>query len=107
MSAANMDKEVFEDPFTLNIHRPNNKKHLTFGSGPHFCLGAPLAEIGGQHRPGLFMDHFRRIEPIPGFKLEEHLTPSAAGQTLASYRYASIAGEKGYDSACNEKSPSL
>ena len=25
MSAANMDEEVFEDPFTLNIHRANNK----------------------------------------------------------------------------------
>ncbi|GIO68706.1 cytochrome P450 [Paenibacillus cookii] len=84
MSAANMDKEVFEDPFTLNIHRPNNKKHLTFGSGPHFCLGAPLARLEANIGLGLFMDHFRRIEPVPGFKLEEHLTPSAAGQTLAS-----------------------
>ncbi|OZB98868.1 cytochrome P450 [Paenibacillus sp. XY044] len=84
MSAANMDKEVFDDPFTLNIHRPNNKRHLTFGNGPHFCLGAPLARLEANIGLGLFMDHFQRIEPVPGFKLEDHLTPSAAGQTLIS-----------------------
>ncbi len=45
MSAANMDEAMFADPLSLNIHRPNNKKHLTFGKGPHFCLGAPLARL--------------------------------------------------------------
>ncbi|ALS29734.1 cytochrome P450 [Paenibacillus sp. 32O-W] len=82
MSAANMDKEVFEDPFTLNIHRPNNKKHLTFGIGPHFCLGAPLARLEANIGIGMFMDQFQQIEPVPGFQLEENLTPSAAGQML-------------------------
>ncbi|MGN7356660.1 cytochrome P450 [Paenibacillus sp. SAF-054] len=84
MSAANMDEAIFKDPFTLNIHRPNNKKHLSFGNGPHFCLGAPLARLEANVGLGLFMDHFERIEPVPGFKLEEHLTPSATGQTLTS-----------------------
>lgn len=84
MSAANMDKAVFEDPFTLNIRRPNNKMHLTFGNGPHFCLGAPLARLEANIGLGLFMDHFQDLEPVPDFKLEENLTPSAAGQTLAS-----------------------
>ncbi|GIQ63360.1 hypothetical protein PACILC2_19280 [Paenibacillus cisolokensis] len=77
-----MDKEVFEDPFTLNIHRPNNKKHLTFGIGPHFCLGAPLARLEANIGIGMFMDQFQQIEPVPGFQLEENLTPSAAGQML-------------------------
>ncbi|WP_433943802.1 cytochrome P450 [Paenibacillus sp. SN-8-1] len=84
ISAANLDKAVFEDPFRLNIHRPNNKRHLTFGNGPHFCLGAPLARLEANLGLGLFMDHFQSIEPVPGFKLEENLTPSATGQTLSS-----------------------
>ncbi|MNS54877.1 Cytochrome P450(MEG) [compost metagenome] len=84
MSAANLDEAMFEDPFRLNIHRPNNKRHLTFGIGPHFCLGAPLARLEANLGLGLFMDHFKSIEPVPGFKLEENLTPSAAGQTLSS-----------------------
>ncbi|MCQ6563783.1 cytochrome P450 [Paenibacillus mendelii] len=82
MSAANMDEEVFEDPFTLSIHRHNNKKHLTFGNGPHFCLGAPLARLEANMGISMFMDRFPRIEPVPGFRLEDNLTPSAAGQTL-------------------------
>ncbi|GAB6989785.1 cytochrome P450 [Paenibacillus pini] len=84
MSAANMDEEVFDNPFTLDIHRPNNKQHLTFGNGPHFCLGAPLARLEATLGIGLFMDTFSKIEPVPGFKLEDNLTPSAAGQTLST-----------------------
>ncbi|NMM52592.1 cytochrome P450 [Paenibacillus aquistagni] len=84
ISAANLDQNVFEDPFTLNIHRPNNKRHLTFGNGPHFCLGAPLARLEANIGIGLFMDHFKHIEALPDFKLEENLTVFAAGQTLSS-----------------------
>lgn len=82
MSAANMDEAVFEDPFTLNIRRPNNKKHLTFGNGPHFCLGAPLARLEANMGISAFMDRFAKIEPVEGFNLADNLTPSAAGQTL-------------------------
>ncbi|WP_098744179.1 cytochrome P450 [Paenibacillus sp. EZ-K15] len=82
MSAANMDEEVFEDPFTLNIHRANNKKHLTFGNGAHFCLGAPLARLEANIAISRFMDYFPRIEPMADFKLEDNLSPSAAGQML-------------------------
>lgn len=84
MSAANMDEDVFDNPFTLDIHRPNNKQHLTFGNGPHFCLGAPLARLEANMGIGMFMDTFSRIEPVPGFTLADNLTPSAAGQMLSS-----------------------
>ncbi|QNK51498.1 cytochrome P450 [Brevibacterium sp. PAMC23299] len=84
MSAANMDEEMFEDPFTLNIHRPNNKKHLTFGNGPHFCLGAPLARLEAKIALTTFLKKFKHIEAVPSFQLEENLTDSATGQTLTS-----------------------
>ncbi len=82
MSAANMDEDMFENPFKLNIHRPNNKKHLTFGNGPHFCLGAPLARLELNIALKTFLQKFSRIEPVEFFNLEEHLTESAPGQSL-------------------------
>lgn len=84
MSAANLDEEMFEDAFTLNIHRPNNKKHLTFGNGPHFCLGAPLARLEAKIALTTFLKKFKHIEAVPSFQLEENLTDSATGQTLTS-----------------------
>jgi cytochrome P450 len=81
MSAANMDEQMFADPFTLNIHRPNNKKHLTFGNGPHFCLGAPLARLEINIALTVFAKQFTRIEPV-AFDLETNLTNAATGQTL-------------------------
>jgi len=45
--AANRDPRHFKDPHTFNIFRDFSKesKHLSFGLGPHFCLGASLARM--------------------------------------------------------------
>jgi cytochrome P450 len=42
--AANRDEEVFADPFTFDVGRTPNK-HLAFGFGVHYCLGAMLARM--------------------------------------------------------------
>jgi len=41
-ASANRDEEVFEDPFEFRVDRQPNR-HLGFGIGEHFCLGAHLA----------------------------------------------------------------
>jgi cytochrome P450 family 142 subfamily A polypeptide 1 len=45
--AGNRDPRKFEDPHTFNIFRDFSKeaKHLSFGLGPHFCLGSSLARL--------------------------------------------------------------
>jgi len=83
MSACNMDEDMFNDPFSVDIHRSNNRKHLTFGNGPHFCLGAPLARLEMNIALETFIKTFSCIEPIKGFELEKNLHESATGQSLS------------------------
>lgn len=45
MAAANRDESRFADPDTFDPRRANGSQHLTFGAGPHFCVGQPLARV--------------------------------------------------------------
>lgn len=47
LGSANHDETQFSNPETFDIMRQPNK-HLAFGQGSHFCLGAPLARMEGQ-----------------------------------------------------------
>ncbi len=57
-ASANRDESVFEDPFSLRIDRQPNR-HLGFGIGEHFCLGANLAR---RSQRALWLELARRIE---------------------------------------------
>ncbi|MGP0030152.1 MAG: cytochrome P450 [Acidimicrobiales bacterium] len=58
--SANRDEEVFEDPFHFDVAR-NPNRHLAFGFGPHFCLGAQLARLETR---ALFGELLPRLEHI-------------------------------------------
>jgi len=47
VGSANRDEHQFPNPDTLDLGREPNR-HLAFGQGVHYCLGAPLARLEGQ-----------------------------------------------------------
>jgi cytochrome P450 len=47
VGSANRDPERFPEPDSLDLDREDNK-HIAFGRGSHYCLGAPLARLEGE-----------------------------------------------------------
>ena len=62
MNAANRDERAYRDPDRVDFDR-NGPPHLTFGYGPHICLGFPLARLEGQIALPAVLGRWRSIEP--------------------------------------------
>jgi pimeloyl-[acyl-carrier protein] synthase len=63
LGAANHDPARFDNPHQLDLSRQPNP-HLAFGSGIHYCLGAPLARLEGQ------IAFATLLERMPDLRLE-------------------------------------
>ncbi|MFN4973225.1 MAG: cytochrome P450 [Bacteroidota bacterium] len=74
IGAANRDPEVFQHPDEFDIDRPK-EKILSFGFGPHYCLGAHLAKQEAQIVLEALLNNF------PEMALTDNFTPK--------YRYSS------------------
>jgi len=74
--AANRDPRAFDDPDTLDVARQHNR-HVAFGFGTHFCLGAHLARL---ELRVMFEELLRRM---PDWELVDSAEPKILPATFA------------------------
>ncbi|WP_122091293.1 cytochrome P450 [Halalkalicoccus subterraneus] len=78
IGSANRDPAVFDDPEEFYPTRTPNR-HIAFGFGPHYCLGAPLAKLEGDVILDAVTDHVERLEVDEG--------PSESVELATSYGF--------------------
>lgn len=64
VASANRDPEVYDDPETFNIFRDAHQ-HMSFGTGPHLCLGMHLARLETRVALNALFDR------LPGLRLDQ------------------------------------
>jgi len=65
LGAANHEAAEFADPATFDMQRENARKHISFGHGIHFCLGARLARLEGQIAVEALADRVPSLRLVP------------------------------------------
>ncbi len=66
MGAANRDPDEFDRPDEINLQRKNPGRHLAFGVGHHYCVGAPLARLEMTLAFNILFDRLANIRLTPG-----------------------------------------
>jgi cytochrome P450 enzyme len=78
MPAALRDPEVFESPDTFDIHR-DQSKNITWGLGPHYCLGAALVKEEGIIAIRTLLERFPHLSLAGEATFEPHMVVRKMG----------------------------
>jgi cytochrome P450 len=71
MASANRDETAFgPDADQFRVDRTDPPMHLTFGYGPHLCLGANLARMEADVLLQMLFERFPRAELAPGYRFQ-------------------------------------
>jgi cytochrome P450 len=65
-AAANRDAAAFDRPGEFDITREPTTGHMTFGHGPHFCIGAGLARLELEISLRILTERFPKLRLVPG-----------------------------------------
>jgi len=70
-ASANHDTAQFRNPDRFDIEREPNR-HLAFGHGVHFCVGAPLARLEARIVLPMMLEQLRGLQRVEGFPIMVH-----------------------------------
>jgi cytochrome P450 len=70
-ASANRDSAQFPEPNQFNIQRDPNR-HLAFGHGIHFCVGAPLARLEARVALPMILNQLRDLKRVEGVPIHIH-----------------------------------
>jgi cytochrome P450 len=72
IGSANHDDAVFTHPAQFDLNRPNVTRHLSFGFGKHYCLGATLAKLEVSVVLDELTKRFSALRLVEGQRFEFH-----------------------------------
>ncbi len=86
LAAAGRDAEAFSEPDAFDLHRPDAARHLAFGKGLHYCLGANLGKLEAQIAVAALASRYPRLRLAPGQRLTFHPNISFRGPQVLLVR---------------------
>jgi cytochrome P450 len=66
LAAANRDEAAFDQPAEFDITRTGRMSHVTFGHGPHFCVGASLGRLELEISLRILTERLPKLRLVPG-----------------------------------------
>ena len=86
LAAAGRDSAAFSQPDVFDVHRPDSDRHLAFGKGLHYCLGANLGKLEAHVAVAALASRFPRLRLEPDRRLTFHPNISFRGPRVLTVR---------------------
>ena len=86
LAAAGRDEAAFDKPGEFDVHRTDPERHLAFGKGLHYCLGANLGKLEAQIAVAELARRYPRLRLAPGQDFTFHPNISFRGPQVLKVR---------------------
>jgi cytochrome P450 len=88
LAAAGRDETAFDRPAEFDLHRTDAERHLAFGKGLHYCLGANLGKLEAQIAVAELARRYPHLRLAPDQRLTFHPNISFRGPQVLKVRTA-------------------